>query len=255
MECFMQYAAVTDKPPPEPVVKSAIALVSKLRGVGPATAALLLSEFDPENIPFFSDELYRWALWDVPAAPKGTGWTREIKYTVKEYLQLYAKVNQLRARLASASGKGVSALDIEKAAYVLGKQAQGPTATAKQPAKGKKRKATSKDDDDDEDNDDQGDGQFLAENNPAMAAFETNFEIGALGEDRVAQLDREEAKETAEDRKRDKAILENYRRAMRARSRPSEQEHDDVEEATGKKRKKQKGRAQEAGEQAAKEAT
>lgn len=84
-----------------------------LKGIGPATASLLLSTLNPQEIPFFSDELFLWALWGNKT---GNRWDRKIKYSAKEYRELLAKVNQLRERL------GASALDAEKVAYVLGKR-------------------------------------------------------------------------------------------------------------------------------------
>ena len=96
----------------------AITALSKLKGIGPATSSLLLSCYDPMRIPFFSDELYRYVHWE-PA--KSKGWDRKINYTIKEYKSLFEKVTELRSRLERDSGKEVSAIDIEKAAYVLGK--------------------------------------------------------------------------------------------------------------------------------------
>lgn len=85
----------------------------KLKGIGPATAALLLSTNNPEEHPFFSDELFRWAFWsDAP----GSRWDRKIKYSLKEYRDLLARVDELRDRI------GKSALEAEKVAYVLGKR-------------------------------------------------------------------------------------------------------------------------------------
>jgi len=84
-----------------------------LKGIGPATAALLLSTSDLEKMPFFSDELFRWALWENKS---GAGWDRKIKYSIKEYSELKEKVDGLRERV----GKG--AVEAEKVAYVLGKR-------------------------------------------------------------------------------------------------------------------------------------
>lgn len=95
----------------------ALKLLCTLRGVGPATASLLLSIHDPDEVPFFSDELFRWCLWeDKP----GRGWDRSIKYNVKEYAELTAAIAELRRRLQTSS-KSVGATDCEKVAYVLGK--------------------------------------------------------------------------------------------------------------------------------------
>ena len=88
-------------------------VLTKLKGIGPATAALLLSTSDPETLPFFSDELFRWAFWENKS---GAGWDRKIKYSLKEYRELKEKVDGLRDRI----GKG--AIEAEKVAYVLGKR-------------------------------------------------------------------------------------------------------------------------------------
>ena len=97
-----------------------ITALSKLKGVGPATASLLLSSYDPVRIPFFSDEIYRYVFWEEA---KLKGWDRKINYTIKEYRALFERVDALRKRLEEASGEGVSAVYIEKAAYVLGRNA------------------------------------------------------------------------------------------------------------------------------------
>ncbi|KAF1976075.1 hypothetical protein BU23DRAFT_588267 [Bimuria novae-zelandiae CBS 107.79] len=98
-----------------PNVPTPLALndLTKLRGIGPATASLLLSVHDPTHNPFFSDELFRWMLWDTRGSPKG--WQRTISYTAKQYEMLLTCVDRLRERL------GVSAVDMEKVAWVLGK--------------------------------------------------------------------------------------------------------------------------------------
>jgi len=94
-------------------VHSRLNILIKLKGIGPATASLLLSTLDPEQIPFFSDELFLWAFWEDKA---GSRWDRKIKYSAKEYRDLVAKVDALRERVK------VSALEVEKVAYVLGKR-------------------------------------------------------------------------------------------------------------------------------------
>ena len=55
---------------------------------------------------------------------KNKGWDRKIGYTMKEYKELYTRVTELKERLKKSSKQTISALDIEKAAYVLGKEAQ-----------------------------------------------------------------------------------------------------------------------------------
>lgn len=85
-----------------------------LKGIGPATASLLLSVYNPDNIPFFSDEVFRWCMWDESGKPGG--WSRPIKYNVKEYEALLGRVGELVQRLE------VRAVDIERVAWVLGKE-------------------------------------------------------------------------------------------------------------------------------------
>lgn len=77
----------------------------------------MLSIHDPKNIIFFSDEAYAWVVSDSTQKP-------DIKYTFKEYKELYAKSKALMARLK------VSPMDIEKVAYVLAKEAK-PEVTTK----------------------------------------------------------------------------------------------------------------------------
>lgn len=99
----------------------AIVAVSKLKGVGPATASLIMSSYDPVKIPFFSDELFRYLHW---SEGKGKGWDRKITYTLKEYRDLYEKTQELRQRLEKESGNVVKAVDLEKMAYALAKHTQ-----------------------------------------------------------------------------------------------------------------------------------
>ena len=99
----------------------AIIALGKLKGVGPATASLILSSYDPVKIPFFSDELFRYLHW---SEGKGNGWDRKINYSIKEYRDLYEKTQELRQRLEKESGDVVKAIDLEKMAYAIGKDAQ-----------------------------------------------------------------------------------------------------------------------------------
>lgn len=107
---------ILDKRAKEERERNAMLEVSAMRGIGPATASLILSVYDPVNMPFFSDELFRWASWEGDGAK---GWQRMIKYTPKEYLLLLGRVRDFRARLQ------VPAVEIEKVAYVLGKRKVG----------------------------------------------------------------------------------------------------------------------------------
>lgn len=97
-----------------------ITALNKLKGIGPATSSLLLSCYDPVTVPFFSDELYRYLHWEDA---KSRGWDRKINYTIKEYNTLFERVVEFRERLEKDSGEEVSTIDIEKVAYVLGKDA------------------------------------------------------------------------------------------------------------------------------------
>jgi hypothetical protein len=99
-----------------------LSILTKLKGIGPATAALLLSTSNLEELPFFSDELFRWAFWENNS---GSGWDRKIKYSVKEYRELKERIDGLRDRI----GKG--AIEAEKVAYVLGKRETDLSASPK----------------------------------------------------------------------------------------------------------------------------
>ncbi|KNG88083.1 hypothetical protein ANOM_002903, partial [Aspergillus nomiae NRRL 13137] len=117
------------------------ALVKPLRGVGIATASLLLSVGtlrDPEHeAPFYSDDTYLWLCLETfpgtvgqesgdTLGKKGGKFKRNgeinVKYDVAEYRALWTAVNELRARLNetgdSALGR-VSCADVEKVAFVL----------------------------------------------------------------------------------------------------------------------------------------
>ncbi|KAF2872449.1 hypothetical protein BDV95DRAFT_593824 [Massariosphaeria phaeospora] len=91
----------------------ALKVLTRLKGIGPATASLLLSVCAPDEVPFFSDELFRWVGWE-----DGGGWKRGIKYNVKEYGQVVEGVRELRSRL----GEGVRAVDVERVGWVLGRE-------------------------------------------------------------------------------------------------------------------------------------
>ena len=101
----------------EPDPMKALKTLTSLRGIGPATASLLLSVHRPDTVPFFSDELFRWSQWDAEGKKgEGQGWDRKIKYNVGEYKEVLKSVRELRERL------GVRVVHAEKVAYVLGKE-------------------------------------------------------------------------------------------------------------------------------------
>ncbi|CAG7938040.1 unnamed protein product [Penicillium salamii] len=123
--------------PLEAFPKSSLdALTAPLRGVGPATASLILSigtglEDSGRQVPFYSDDVYLWlVLNDLPESadqeekssihrkPSGE---LIAKYNLNEYRDLWNAVQQLRARLNADVGDlaPVSLFDIEKVAYVI----------------------------------------------------------------------------------------------------------------------------------------
>ncbi|OAA49685.1 hypothetical protein ISF_09388 [Cordyceps fumosorosea ARSEF 2679] len=103
-------------------VDAALAALAKLRGIGPATASLLLSVHDPERVIFFSDEAFLWLCGDS-LRERGTSKKAQrkkkqmtIKYNKEEYAMLRRNMENLTKRL------GVGATDVEKVAYVLMKR-------------------------------------------------------------------------------------------------------------------------------------
>lgn len=109
-EALTAYGKPSGKKPGN--VAAAMTVLTKMRGIGPATAALLLSVHDAERVIFFSDEAFWWLCCDGKrGAP--------IKYNPKEYESLRAEANKLVSRLS------VSATEVEKVAYVLMKRDAG----------------------------------------------------------------------------------------------------------------------------------
>lgn len=86
----------------------ALKTITKLKGIGPATASLLLSVHDPEHVIFFSDEAFYWLCCEGKKAPT--------KYNMKEYTELSAAAESITKRLQAR------ATDVEKVAYVLMRQ-------------------------------------------------------------------------------------------------------------------------------------
>jgi len=76
-----------------------------------------MSTLDPEQVPFFGDEVFRWIMWDEPSSGPASqkGWSRKIGYTPKEYRRFVELVNGFRQRL------GVPASEVEMVGYVLGR--------------------------------------------------------------------------------------------------------------------------------------
>lgn len=103
--------AILDPKDPVPSLK----ILTELKGIGPATASLFLSALEEDEVPFFSDDLFRWVMWDVEVSEFG-GWKRMSKYNVKEYETVVKELPRVKERL------GVRAVDCEKVAWVLGKE-------------------------------------------------------------------------------------------------------------------------------------
>ncbi|KAK0617995.1 hypothetical protein B0T17DRAFT_591915 [Bombardia bombarda] len=86
-------------------VSAALGVLTTLRGIGPATASLLLAVHDGQNVIFFADEAFYWLCCGGSKAP--------IKYNLKEYMALNERAQALARRL------GVKAVDVERVAFVL----------------------------------------------------------------------------------------------------------------------------------------
>ena len=86
-------------------VSAALKILTELKGIGPATASLLLSIHDAENVIFFADEAFYWLCCG--------GSQGSIKYNLKEYLELNKQAQAIGKRL------GVKAVDVERVAFVL----------------------------------------------------------------------------------------------------------------------------------------
>ncbi|KAK0631785.1 hypothetical protein B0T14DRAFT_532393 [Immersiella caudata] len=92
-------------------VSAALTILTQLKGIGPATASLLLAIHDAEKAIFFADEAFYWLCL---GGVKGS-----IKYNAKEYAALNKKARGLCERL------DVKAVDVERVAFVLMKEGAG----------------------------------------------------------------------------------------------------------------------------------
>lgn len=106
------------KPPRN--TSAALGILTKLKGIGPATASLLLAVHDPENVIFFADEAFYWLCCGGKKDP--------IKYNAREYKELSEKAQSLTKRLE------VTAVDVERVAYVIMNDT-APTESATAPPK------------------------------------------------------------------------------------------------------------------------
>ncbi|KAJ6260892.1 hypothetical protein Dda_3553 [Drechslerella dactyloides] len=102
-------------------VSAMMKVLTKLKGIGPATATAILSSVFPDTIPMFSDEAFRWIMMEDPN-PSG-GWNRKIAYDAKEYAVFFKRVRRLCRRLSSENEDLVDADSVEKVGWVLGQEA------------------------------------------------------------------------------------------------------------------------------------
>ncbi|MCJ1389219.1 hypothetical protein MMC18_002075 [Xylographa bjoerkii] len=108
-EAFALFAA--DERDPLPALK----VLARLRGVGPATASLLLAVAWPAVVPFFADEVLGWLRWGE-AGDKGMGEGKgKLRYDWKEYREVWEGVGRVREGL----GKGAGAEEVERGAWVV----------------------------------------------------------------------------------------------------------------------------------------
>lgn len=107
------FAAIPEKPAIKDIL-AGLKEVIVLKGIGPATASYILATFQPLLIPVFSDEGFRWAMFEEKP---GGGWDRKLKYDVKEYSVYLEKMKEISGRL------GVEIEEVERVGFVLGREA------------------------------------------------------------------------------------------------------------------------------------
>lgn len=101
-------------------MNKALKILQELEGVPLQTVTLLLSMYDPDAIPFFSDELSRYIHFEETKAKSGHA-TTSVSHTMKEYNAICETVQSIRDRVSSESKQEVRAVDIEMAAHEFGK--------------------------------------------------------------------------------------------------------------------------------------
>ncbi|KAL2136630.1 hypothetical protein VTI74DRAFT_2659 [Chaetomium olivicolor] len=97
-------------------VTGALDILTQLKGIGPATASLLLAVHDASRVIFFADEAFYWLC--------GGGTKVPLKYNIKEYTELNKRAQALTKRL------DVKAVDVERVAFVLMRESAGNTSTS-----------------------------------------------------------------------------------------------------------------------------
>lgn len=115
--------------------KASLDALAPLRGVGIATASLVLSiatAGDEYEVPFYSDDTFLWlCAEEYPGSEKGSKYKKpngdlNVKYNANEYRLLWDKVGELQTRLNGGIGEGskdgegrVRLVDVERVAFVL----------------------------------------------------------------------------------------------------------------------------------------
>ncbi|BCS25663.1 uncharacterized protein APUU_50374S [Aspergillus puulaauensis] len=106
------------------IQKGLDALTAPLRGVGPATASLILSVASAD-IPFYSDDAFLWLCKRKDGGERSKEVRQNgelnVKYNIPEYKRLWDAVQKLRARLneEAGEGEGISCADVERVALVV----------------------------------------------------------------------------------------------------------------------------------------
>lgn len=84
------------------IAKESLTKLNSLKGIGPATSSAILSLFNPDTLPFMSDEALKFAA----------GFNEKPKYTIKEWEWFVA---EMRKRMKKEDWSGVD--ELEKAAW------------------------------------------------------------------------------------------------------------------------------------------
>lgn len=115
--------------------KASLDALAPLRGVGTATASLVLSiatARDEYEVPFYSDDTFFWlCAEEYPGSETGSKYKKpngdlNVKYNANEYRLLWDKAGELQRRLNGGIGEGskdgegrVRLVDVERVAFVL----------------------------------------------------------------------------------------------------------------------------------------
>ena len=96
-------------------LKKATSTLTKLEAITLPTATLIMSVFDPTEVPYFCDDLYQYL--HIPEREAGA-FDGKVQYTQKEYTSLLNRVLEVRNRIQEQEDKEVTALNLEKFTHV-----------------------------------------------------------------------------------------------------------------------------------------